>query len=420
MKIEKNKSKFKNPLSGIPTKSLLITFFALLLTFAIGFGTGFGCSARAEIRGSSTVTAYAAERSFPNTQTDVVIISQPNIVVTGRPTLYQASSAQMVGYNVTSSSSLFDVNLPPLSNMGLRSISLGYSGLPPSMSTSYIGMLSLDCYRDFDSFRTNTGGDPYIGLSFQSVVNTNSGFERQNSFYTSIPCFYSGADATSSDELFGTFSGERIIRNYQNNSTSTVSYRYSVSYLDTSSLPLASLNVERTVYLMQPISAVCYPSYVNSSTNPYLQFYIVLRFYFANTLPLSSNSWVDISYAGNFITSSYVSFYNFLPVLENYFTFEISPESSELQARYDAGYSDGVISGKTQGYNEGLTAGYDNGYSAGVSSKLEDITPWQHIVNGVNTFLNLQLLPGVRISVILTITFGLILIGFLLKFYLGG
>ena len=63
---------------------------------------------------------------------------------------------------------------------------------------------------------------------------------------------------------------------------------------------------------------------------------------------------------------------------------------------------------------------YRAGYVAGVDKKLSDITPWNIIVTGVNDFLNIELLPHVRLSAVLSVAFGIILLGFVIKIFLGG
>lgn len=63
---------------------------------------------------------------------------------------------------------------------------------------------------------------------------------------------------------------------------------------------------------------------------------------------------------------------------------------------------------------------YRAGYVAGVDKKLSEITPWSIIVSGVNDFLNIELLPSVRLSVVLSVAFGIILLGFVIKIFLGG
>lgn len=98
----------------------------------------------------------------------------------------------------------------------------------------------------------------------------------------------------------------------------------------------------------------------------------------------------------------------------------LSTSSAEYQSGYSAGYSSGQSSGYSSGYSDGETSGYQNGYNAGISETLSDITPWQTIVDGVNSFLNIEILPNVKLSIILSVGFGVILLGFAIKIFLGG
>ncbi len=91
---------------------------------------------------------------------------------------------------------------------------------------------------------------------------------------------------------------------------------------------------------------------------------------------------------------------------------------------YNNGYNDGYSKGYVIGYNDGDSYGFSRGdsvgYQRGISETLADITPWQVVVDGVNSFLNLELLPNVKLSVVLSVAFGCILLGFAIKIFLGG
>lgn len=87
---------------------------------------------------------------------------------------------------------------------------------------------------------------------------------------------------------------------------------------------------------------------------------------------------------------------------------------------YDEGFIDGAIAGEDVGYQLGKADGEEIGYQRGIGETLEDITPWQHIVNGVNGFLGIQLFPGITFGILLQVGLGLILLGFVIKIFLGG
>lgn len=111
-----------------------------------------------------------------------------------------------------------------------------------------------------------------------------------------------------------------------------------------------------------------------------------------------------------------------------YYTVATSIVNVSTDNQYEQGYNDGKTAGLTEGeqigYNNGKTAGLTEGeqigYNKGLNEKLQNITPWQTIVDGVNSFLNIQIFPNVSVSVILSICFGLVLLGLALKIFLGG
>lgn len=110
---------------------------------------------------------------------------------------------------------------------------------------------------------------------------------------------------------------------------------------------------------------------------------------------------------------------------DSYFSYVVtynglSTSSQEYQAGYLAGETEGYNRGYNIGNTDGQTEGYNRGFDVGVSQKLSDVTPWQVIVDGVNGFLNIEVLPSVKLSIILSVAFGIILLGFVFKIFLGG
>lgn len=111
-----------------------------------------------------------------------------------------------------------------------------------------------------------------------------------------------------------------------------------------------------------------------------------------------------------------------------YYTVATSIINVATDNQYEQGYDDGKNAGLSQGqitgYNEGKTAGLTEGeqigYEKGLNEKLQNITPWQTIVDGVNSFLNFEILPSIKLSVILSVGFGLVLLGLAIKIFLGG
>lgn len=87
----------------------------------------------------------------------------------------------------------------------------------------------------------------------------------------------------------------------------------------------------------------------------------------------------------------------------------LSTSSAEYQSGYNAGRLEGQSIGYQSGYDDGESVGYQSGYNAGISESLSNITPWQTIVDGVSSFLNIELLPNVKLSVLLSVALGGIL-----------
>ena len=128
-----------------------------------------------------------------------------------------------------------------------------------------------------------------------------------------------------------------------------------------------------------------------------------------SSMPYPSNYTNYLYTSGQDEFFSYVVTYNGL-----------STSSQEYQAGYQAGQTEGYNRGYNIGNTAGQIEGYNRGFDVGVSQKLSDITPWQVIVDGVNSFLNIEVLPSVKLSIILSVAFGIILLGFVIKIFLGG
>lgn len=72
-------------------------------------------------------------------------------------------------------------------------------------------------------------------------------------------------------------------------------------------------------------------------------------------------------------------------------------------------------------YNAGFQKGYSEGYDVGVNTKWKDISPFQVISNGIDEFFDTPLFgTSLKIGHILQIGFGIILLGFIIKVFLGG
>lgn len=395
MKNKKNVDKPKklnNPLEGIPTKSLLITLIALLLTFGLGFGSGFGCRSvsvsAAELSSSvhivkgsisrdlvfNSTPVYPAFRPIsgstiaPNSFVGVGIIG--NGVATNPSQVAQLFVVNGDLFTLTFPSSTLDVGTVP-SFVSNRSFVLTSYSVPASGNASSRWNITVPFY-DGSTF------DPVWGTSFRSGSSGN-------------PIEYAYSIVLMSNT------------NAPIKTTSALNSAVLTYGLPTYALPLFGFySTRNTPYVVNPL-----PSQSVSFSG--LRFVLLTRFYFGTFEGFSlPDNFADI------YVEIYTNEYNTL----NSFNAQL------FGVQYDGlidSASDSVLDNTwSQGYQAGLSQGYDNGFSAGTSQTLEDVTPWQHIVNAVNSFIRLELLPGVPISTILSITFGAILIGFLLKFYLGG
>lgn len=398
-------NKFKNPLSGLPVRSLIITLSILLVTFSLGFGVGFTCSSCSS-DSSFVMPVYAQEVT-----TTLKISDIPNLSIQG--TFYSQSQPFLVRNPYKTSSSEIDFPISALPEAGsLHSVS--FWGSPTSfVNRTYLGF-DVSCQRNFTDFRNRTSGLPLLRFSRSAFNRSPEGsWIVSQDDYNVLFDLLQGADALSQDTFSFSY---KAIRESQ---SGTVFLPYSLTYLDSSSISFDSLLSERPVYLLIPLFS-SFTVIPNLSFGGYSSSFIFdYRLYTSEEANLANNPYVDIrlSFLENDTFAPAVNsvLYNHTPV--GLVDYDID---TSLLERYQQGYSDGYLVGRGEGQNVGYDLGYSAGLTAGRSELLEDVTPWQHIVNGVNTFLRLEILPNVRVSVILTITFGLILVGFLLKFYLGG
>ena len=87
---------------------------------------------------------------------------------------------------------------------------------------------------------------------------------------------------------------------------------------------------------------------------------------------------------------------------------------------YDAGYKAGLADGNSSGeaYQNGYDSGYEKGLAEGSKTSLSDVTPWDILVNGLDSFVNIKLFGTISIGTIFRITVSTLLIGFVIKIFL--
>ena len=60
-------------------------------------------------------------------------------------------------------------------------------------------------------------------------------------------------------------------------------------------------------------------------------------------------------------------------------------------------------------YDTGYNTGYSVGYEKGLSETLGDISPWQILVNGVNSFFNAKIFGNISLGILLSVGLGIVL-----------
>lgn len=72
------------------------------------------------------------------------------------------------------------------------------------------------------------------------------------------------------------------------------------------------------------------------------------------------------------------------------------------------------------GYQDGYVYGYSNGYTLGVEQGFGATTPFDVFTDTIGRFLDIELFGGFKISTLFYIGFGMILLGIVIKVFLGG
>lgn len=129
-----------------------------------------------------------------------------------------------------------------------------------------------------------------------------------------------------------------------------------------------------------------------------------------NLLDNNDNSiaFIDI---GNIKTFNH-SVMNYNYALNLISTTILLDEEALLNNAYNVGYTDG--------YNYGYDSGYRLGYNSGVTDGFGATTPFDVFVDSIERFLNIELFGFFKISSLFYITFGLIMLGIVIKVFLGG
>ena len=138
-----------------------------------------------------------------------------------------------------------------------------------------------------------------------------------------------------------------------------------------------------------------------------------MNFYFSNDIH------IYIGFAGTYKSPSDISL-NSDDL--NYRFWDYTDSDLSYHNGYNVGYKNGESAGYTKGVDAGVNDGYDAGYKAGLAdgskTALSDVTPWDILVNGLDSFFNIKLFGTISIGTIFRITVSTLLIGFIVKIFL--
>lgn len=226
----------------------------------------------------------------------------------------------------------------------------------------------------------------------------------------------------------GTYS-DIVVNLYENANTPNSGVFTTYYSQDTASTNSTSLNILNFLYMvvwtqngndipLSPHIIHPYPEYINTGANfLYVDYYRnSVQFVFPLPEILAGSEGSNVK-----ITISYPDYYPFgtrpstssLLYREVYHIIRPDDDNLYTDYGYDIGYD--------SGYDVGYDSGSDAGYLEGVDASLGDITPWQYLVQQVDAFFNIPIFGSeVTFGTVLSIGFGLILIGIAIKIFLGG
>lgn len=350
--MSKKKNKINNPLSVIPTKSLIITFVMILLFIACGFGLGYGVRGCVDQRENQALTAYAEASAYSDNDYTVITFSTPIVRNTD-------------GYLISPKITFLNHSLTVYPTGRFEPVV--FSTLTPTVD------LSIPTVNWADNNRLGSS------LSYAALIDPSSQPASISSSFEAVE--------------FSTFSIVPL----------TYSVRASLSGSLTDNWEL--LRIEGFYQAEIDIDQLSY---------------IGLRAYYSNGAFIT----LCVYWSGtDFILDTYDSLRLIYPSFVFYNTSETGLTAQAYERGKLAGMADTedlVREARLDGYNNGRAEGEDIGYQRGLDTSLEDISPFNVIVSGVNSFLRTEILPGVQLTIILSVTFGILLLGFAIKIFLGG
>lgn len=388
--MKKNDSKFPK----LNTKDILLTLFILILCFSFGFFGGYSCSSC-----NGVITANA---DSPPVGGDF------SLACGGNDLIYTVSvdDIDFYIYNQNSSLSFFDHSLKGL-------VSFGSSYFAPSVSS--VGLTKFE----FPSvvLASSSSSKTWLDDPQSRVIRYSTALYGGDSVSfrpsTSISLFnkYFGGDFINIEsvnlyDFFNNFTSGYYV---PQGSSSPTEY-FSRYYLLTD-----NFNINQTVCIYYGIPldiSLVYQPLVSSplATSVNSDFYLAFtyRFYYSDTS--KSIDFGNISY----FDSVYIPFINHSFSGVSFPSFNLSrlTEYIDIADSYGSGYSNG--------YTSGYSTGYTSGYNKGLDTALSDVTPLSWVSSSVNSLLKTEIIPSVSFSLLISVGFGILMLGFILKWFLGG
>lgn len=306
-----------------------------------------------------------------------------------------------------------------------------------------LGPLSYCTYSPADGAGTQNGLTLFTNIRFTvtdkgcsiSLVYSSRVVTSSSNYLTdtvSSPEFVSDMFITpgfskSYSAMFTNSSSPEVYSNSISNNHSYLCLNYSVSNLpafafgdSSSSFPLVSSSCVLIEKQNNPLSAFfCYNSDVGgeySLDDSLFDYVLRLTYYFSS----NRDSYISFDFPYHVPTAFRVS--NDLIPINTHFNVIYSSAAIDTSISYQQGYDIGYNKGYEVGYQQKGTLeynnGYDVGYQAGLNKSLSDISPFSALVSGIDSFMQIKIFgSSVTLGLILSLSFGLVLLGIALKVF---
>ena len=227
--------------------------------------------------------------------------------------------------------------------------------------------------------------------------------------------------------MFTNSSSPEFYTNSVSNYHSYLCLNYSISNLpafafgdSSSSFPLFSSSCVILEKQNNPLSTFfCYNSNVGGEyalDTDSFDYVLRLNYYF------NSNRDSYISFDFPYRVSSAFNVSNDVIPINTHFNVIYSSSATDTSVSYQEGYDIGYNKGYEVGYQQKGTSEYNNGYNVGynkgLNASLSDISPFSALVSGIDSFMQIKIFgSSVTLGLILSLSFGLVLLGIALKVF---